>query len=221
MEIRPRPARCGIAPVDSRTIGRVLLYEELELVGVVRVNWLQIGCPFCPSEVNLPAAMADTEVTCDGCAKTYLVPTPAAPVLAAAGPLVPLAILRVPGLAGNTARGIAPIPHLPEPAIGDPAGRSTPLPPNLRRSGGLAAGGSTAGGSAGAGGRFPWEMSAEVRASAAAIFGADSQPGEDENELEAVQRRLRKERIRAAVRWTTMTVGMLALIAVAAYFLQR
>ena len=98
MEIRPRPARCGIAPVDSRTIGRVLLYEELELVGVVRVNWLQIGCPFCPSEVNLPAAMADTEVTCDGCAKTYLVPTPAAPVLAAAGPLVPLAILRVPAM---------------------------------------------------------------------------------------------------------------------------
>jgi hypothetical protein len=183
------------------------------------VNWLQIGCPFCPSEVNLPAAMADTLVTCDGCGKSYLVPTPTAPVLAAAGPLAPLAILRTPGLAGNTARGIAPIPKLPEPALGNPAAGAAPampLPPKLRRGGGLAGGGP-----AGAGGSFPWEMSPEARASAAALFGADSQPGDDEQELEAVQRRMRREQIRNYLRWMTIAVGMIAMFALTAFFLRR
>jgi len=200
---------------------------------------LQIGCPHCPSQINLPAAMADSDVTCDACGKSYRVPTPAAPVLAAAGPLPPLAILRTPGLAGNTAGGISPIPHLPAPIAGNPianspleagpfagspvagdpaashspspAGGARPLPPppKLRR-------GATAGAAP-----FPWELSPEARASAAAIFGEEPTPGGDEDELEAVQRRLRKEKLRAYARWMVIGLGMLAMLLLAAFFLRR
>jgi hypothetical protein len=202
-------------PFDSRTLGLVLLYEETEVAGAVRVSWLQIGCPFCPSEVNLPAAMADMEVTCDGCGKAYLVPTPESPVLAAAGPLAPLAILRTPGLAGNSSGGIAPIPHLPPPVTSagpEPvaAGRPKRHPSKPQLGGGVPGGA-----------RFPWEMSPEARASAAAIFGAEEIPGDDQDDLEAVTRRLRKEQLRAYARWMMIGVGMLALSALAAFFLSR
>jgi hypothetical protein len=68
---------------------------------------------------------------------------------------------------------------------------------------------------------YPWEMSPEARASAAAIFGDSTVPGEAEDDLEAVQRRMRKERIRAYTRWIMIGLGMLFMCLVAAYFLRR
>jgi hypothetical protein len=179
------------------------------------VSWLQIGCPFCPSEINLPAMMADTEIACGDCGKSYLVPTPDAPVLAA-GPLAPVAILRTPGLGGNTAAGMAPIALLPVPIAADAptpleagplgAGLSSPAPPKLHRGGGAP---------------LPWELSPEVRASAAAIFGAEPEPIPDEDELEAVERRMRKEKIRSIARMALVGLGMTLMIGLLTFFLRR
>jgi hypothetical protein len=158
--------------------------------------------------------MADTLVTCGDCGKSYLVPTPDAPVLAA-GHLAPVEILRTPGLGGNSATGMAPVPLLPSPVSGRSAGAAgvgAAIPPPKRRRG--------VDGAVGA--PFPWEMSPEVRASAAAIFGADANAdvmgGEDE--LAAVQLRLRKERFRTIARWIMCGVGMALMIGLTAFFLR-
>jgi hypothetical protein len=157
--------------------------------------------------------MVDTLVTCGDCGKSYRVPTPETPVLAA-GPLAPVEILRTPGFRGNSASGVAAIPQLPPAATGAPAALLGPaIPPSKSRR--------TASGAEG--GPFPWEMSPEARASAAAIFGADAgadlAPGDDD--LQAVQLRLRKERIRAIIRWIFCGLCMILMIGVLAFFLRK
>jgi hypothetical protein len=42
------------------------------------VNWLEVGCPFCPSVLTLPRIAAGRTIRCPECEKSYLVPTPVA-----------------------------------------------------------------------------------------------------------------------------------------------
>jgi hypothetical protein len=47
------------------------------------VNWLEVGCPHCPSVLTLPRAAAGRMIRCPECDKSYLVPTPLAASAAA------------------------------------------------------------------------------------------------------------------------------------------
>jgi hypothetical protein len=42
------------------------------------VNWLEVGCPHCPSKVTFPRSAAGRTVVCPECEHSYLVPTPSA-----------------------------------------------------------------------------------------------------------------------------------------------
>lgn len=42
------------------------------------MNFLEVGCPHCPSKLTLPRAAAGRMITCPECDRSYLVPTPGA-----------------------------------------------------------------------------------------------------------------------------------------------
>lgn len=40
------------------------------------MNWLEIGCPYCPTVLTVPRAAAGRNVRCPECGKSYIVPEP-------------------------------------------------------------------------------------------------------------------------------------------------
>lgn len=118
------------------------------------MNWLEIGCPYCPTTLTLPRSAAGRSVRCPECGKVYVVPEPkfASPAAVAEQPLLPQ-LMAAPPLRSASAAAEVNQPRLavdsplPELALLDPpraTALATPAKPPTKPTSPLSAPGTAA-----------------------------------------------------------------------------